>query len=245
MIPHLAQGALLDAAQACPMANLSELAPGPVLVLAPHPDDETFGCGLAIASATTRSVPVHVVAVTRGEASHPGSRSHPPKRMASLRGEEFAAAVSILGDGAATTQMLDYPDGRLGMEHTEALAKTVYAMISDRDIAVIWATWAGDPHCDHQIVAAAAEQASTASGVPLWHYPVWGRFGARAIPSAHRMIRFDDAAVRERKRRAAREYRSQTTNLVSDDPKAFCMPEALLHHFVEEPEIFIEGAAAQ
>src|SRR5690606_38092378 len=46
---------------------------GPLLVIAPHPDDETLGCGGVIALATCRNVRVHTVFVTDGGASHPNS----------------------------------------------------------------------------------------------------------------------------------------------------------------------------
>ena len=40
----------------------------PVLVLAPHPDDEVFGCGGALVQAARNGVPVRVVVLTDGEA---------------------------------------------------------------------------------------------------------------------------------------------------------------------------------
>ena len=41
-------------------------APGGVLVLAPHPDDEVFGCGGTIAGHVQAGHPVHVVLLTAG-----------------------------------------------------------------------------------------------------------------------------------------------------------------------------------
>ena len=40
----------------------------PVLVLAPHPDDEVFGCGGALVQAVRNGTPVRVVVLTDGEA---------------------------------------------------------------------------------------------------------------------------------------------------------------------------------
>ena len=40
----------------------------PVLVLAPHPDDEVFGCGGALVQAAKNGIPVRVVVLTDGEA---------------------------------------------------------------------------------------------------------------------------------------------------------------------------------
>ena len=38
-----------------------------MLVIAPHPDDETLAAGGLIARQTSRDIPIHVVAVTDGE----------------------------------------------------------------------------------------------------------------------------------------------------------------------------------
>ena len=43
-----------------------------LLVVAPHPDDETLGFGAAAATLQSRGVKVQVVSVTDGDASHPG-----------------------------------------------------------------------------------------------------------------------------------------------------------------------------
>ena len=43
-----------------------------LLVVAPHPDDETLGFGAAAATLQIRGVKVQVVSVTDGDASHPG-----------------------------------------------------------------------------------------------------------------------------------------------------------------------------
>lgn len=45
-----------------------------LVIVAPHPDDETLGCGLLIAAAVRAGVRVAVIALTDGQASHPGSR---------------------------------------------------------------------------------------------------------------------------------------------------------------------------
>lgn len=43
-----------------------------LLVVAPHPDDETLGFGAAAATLQSRGVKVQVVSVTDGDASYPG-----------------------------------------------------------------------------------------------------------------------------------------------------------------------------
>ena len=47
----------------------------PLLVLAPHPDDESLGCGALLAQAFA-GAGAHVACLTDGAASHPGGGVH-------------------------------------------------------------------------------------------------------------------------------------------------------------------------
>ncbi|WP_327176435.1 PIG-L family deacetylase [Streptomyces sp. NBC_01335] len=70
---------------------------GPVVVVAAHPDDEVLGVGGTLARLTAAGAEVHVVTVTDGEASHPGSRRVPPDVLARLRADELGAALDDRG----------------------------------------------------------------------------------------------------------------------------------------------------
>src|SRR5262249_54056161 len=63
-----------------------------VLVLAPHPDDETLGAGGTIARLTAAGAAVHVLAVACPDGSMWGGHSDPAVRV-----KEFQAACDILG----------------------------------------------------------------------------------------------------------------------------------------------------
>jgi LmbE family N-acetylglucosaminyl deacetylase len=68
-----------------------------VLVLAPHPDDEIFGCGGALADLVERGARVDVVLVTDGAA---GARNEDERlRVASERIAESRRALEALGGG--------------------------------------------------------------------------------------------------------------------------------------------------
>ena len=60
-----------------------------VLVVAPHPDDEVFGCGGAIAKHVASATPVHVIILSNGQA---GGKSD-------IRRAESLEAAQILGYG--------------------------------------------------------------------------------------------------------------------------------------------------
>ena len=73
--------------------SLAALPTGNVLVIAPHPDDESLGCGglLSMLAAAGRSL--HIVFVTDGGASHPHSRTWSRSRLALQREQEAAEAL--------------------------------------------------------------------------------------------------------------------------------------------------------
>ena len=68
-----------------------------VLIVAPHPDDESIGCGGLIAVLASRGVHLNVVIVTDGSGSHPNSLKYPRSRLAQLRAREATQALGILG----------------------------------------------------------------------------------------------------------------------------------------------------
>ncbi len=71
----------------------SWIAPGRrVLVIAPHPDDETLGCGGTIARLTRVGARVFVMAVVVGDMPRVGGDSRVSERL-----DEFAKACELLG----------------------------------------------------------------------------------------------------------------------------------------------------
>lgn len=65
-----------------------------VVVVAPHPDDETLAAGGTISMLVRRGFTVDVVAVTDGEASHPGSRTTTPDQRREVRAGEQLRALA-------------------------------------------------------------------------------------------------------------------------------------------------------
>lgn len=162
--------------------------PGPVLVVAPHPDDETIGCGGAIARHVDRGDVVTVLFATSGEAT---TGRTPPGGARAAREAEGRAACAALGTGPPVCARL--PDGRLG-QHVDDLA----ARIADAGAgcAAVYAPSLLDPHRDHR----AANAALAAAGLPadVYGYEVW-------TPSPVDVL-LDVTAVYARKERALRCY---------------------------------------
>ena len=240
MIPATPTSPFLDMLSRSRTAPIEELAPGNVLVVAPHADDETLGCGAAIVAARRAGRRVGVALLTDGCASHPNSRTHPHARLRALRRREFDRAVRLL-DARIETTALDLPDAGLpdDADTHETIARALLPFARRIGAGTIWTTWEGDPHADHVLAAKAARLAARRLRVPLASYLVWGRFShARAMPHQGDVRRFRDRTGEMRKRRAAGCYRSQLTPLIRDDPEGFVMPPAYTRHFLHAPEAF-------
>ena len=228
-----------------PLRPLSELlSPGPLLILAPHPDDESLGCGGLIAAACQAGAPPFVLITTDGAGSHPNSRAYPARRLRALREREALDATGILGLP---------PDrlGFLGLEDTHSptsgpafdAAVTAIASLALRiNAATILSTWAHDPHCDHESAHDLATAAAHEATLIHLAYPVWGWTLPPATKLATRTptgFRLDITAQVPRKREAITAHRSQYGGLITDDPTGFVLPQGLLDVFDRPFETFV------
>ncbi|MGI4978050.1 MAG: PIG-L deacetylase family protein [Janthinobacterium lividum] len=234
---------------ALPEAGLGEVCgAGDPLVLAPHPDDESLGCGGLIARAVAEGRAPLVVVLTDGAGSHPGSAAYPGPRLAAVREAETVEAVGALGLGAGRVVFLREPDTRAPREGAalEAVAARLCALVERHGCTALLASWAHDPHCDHLAADRVARLAAARCGVAHWAYPVWGWTlpADAALPGgAVSGVRVDVGAHMAAKRRAVAAHRSQHGLVVGDDPGGFVLPRALLHHFEGPWEVFLRPGA--
>lgn len=233
-----------------PPASPAELLRGErALVLAPHPDDESLGCGGLIALAAAAGAPCAVAILTDGAASHPGSAAWPPSRLAREREAETRTALSRLGHPAERVDFLGFPDAALpdAGPGFEAAVAAVLARAERHDCRVLVAPWIADPHRDHEATQRIARAAARRSGLRLLSYPVWGWLlpADTAVPEPEpvRGVRLDVSAVRDAKRAAIAAHRTQHGAVVTDAPDAFVLPAALLDACDRTFEVFVETAA--
>ncbi|MFI5843982.1 PIG-L deacetylase family protein [Catenuloplanes sp. NPDC051500] len=195
-----------------------------LMVLAPHPDDETFGCGALIARARAAGSPVTVVVATDGARSTASTRLS-PAGIARLRAAELHAACAALG--VTDIVRLGFPDGGL-TTHADALAARLRTLYQDRRPCHVLLPCAQDEHPDHR----ALHHAGVAAGPPrALAYPVWAWYAAPLFPAAahpDRLRLWAWAAARSgwlrvptgpylaAKRAAIAAYPSQTTNLTGE-----------------------------
>jgi LmbE family N-acetylglucosaminyl deacetylase len=196
-------------ARALPALDLTAC-PGLVIV-APHPDDETLGLGAMAAQLAAFGVDVQVVSVSDGDAAVPGATLPERDLLACLRHSEMREATAALGVGPPRT--LGLPDGRLA-DHEDRLTDSL-AEVFDGVAPGSWcaATWRGDGHPDHEAVGRAAAAACAGTAITLIEYPIWmwhwADPGDPAVPweRAYRIPMPDWAS--DRKALAAECFRSQ------------------------------------
>jgi len=141
-----------------------------LVVVAPHPDDEILACGglLQLLPAGVRTL---LVAVTDGEASHPGSSDWPRERLRATRPGETMAALACLGIGTPQLLRMGIADG--GVTAAEAaLAQRLGALLAPGD--VVLTTWRYDGHPDHEATARACLAAAARCGATILEAPIWG-----------------------------------------------------------------------
>jgi LmbE family N-acetylglucosaminyl deacetylase len=189
-----------------------DLSACPLLILvAPHPDDETLGLGATAAMLASRGIPVQVVSVTDGGASHPWLTKTQRRKLERIRRNELHSATELLG--LAPPISLGLADGELlacTAELTQALTDRLAAADPGAWCA---ATWRGDGHPDHEAVGAAAAVAAERTGAVLLEYPVWMWHWASpdddAVPWERAARITLDQTAADRKRRAASVFGTQ------------------------------------
>lgn len=238
----------MAALRSAPVVSARDLAGGgDILIVAPHPDDETLGCGGLIAAAARSGIAVFIDILTDGGRSHPGSRAYPPLRLAALRESEAREAAATLGVGATALRFHGQPDGYLSGSGAEANAVVdrLVDRIDGADIRAIFATCVADPHPDHiQAFHLARRAAQAAKRRPmLYAYPIWMWMQSGAIflgDGAMRAHRLDISVDLPLKRRAIGCYRSQLGQVVTDTPDGFSLSPEDLAAFTQPYETFVE-----
>jgi len=120
--------------------------PGRVLVVAPHPDDEVFGCGGMLAWHTRGGASVRVLVVSDGTAGDPGALE---RDIAKKRIEESLAAGSELG--VRDYRFLGFADGKV--DDAADLAARLFAEIEAFDPDLVYGPSAQELHPDHRATA--------------------------------------------------------------------------------------------
>ena len=119
-----------------------------VLVVAPHPDDETIGMGGTIAKLVSLSIPVRVIFMSNGVTSRDVARETVESRNRAARN-----AMDVLG--VDDFNFFDFPDNRFDSLPILEIAKLLESEVSNFRPTVVFAPYRYDLNIDHQIASEA------------------------------------------------------------------------------------------
>jgi LmbE family N-acetylglucosaminyl deacetylase len=228
-----------------PQGDLNEIiGTGTCLILAPHPDDESLGCGGLIAACVAAGRAPLVVILTDGAGSHPGSQAYPAERLRAVRARETQTATAILGLPADQLVFLNQPDSVVPFRGRgfAAIVETVLAHVQPGCTAIL-APWRHDPHCDHEAASLIAATVAEQAGIAHVAYPVWSWTLPPNVPIPDPPSdgwRLWIEPFLAAKRQAIQAHESQYGDLITDDPNGFRLPETLLAAFSGPFETFID-----
>ncbi|MGH9019094.1 MAG: PIG-L deacetylase family protein [Acidimicrobiales bacterium] len=207
------------------------------LVLAPHPDDETLGCGATIMRKVEAGTAVTVVVVSDGATWPP---EHPPEQNIAVRHAELEASCRILGLPEQRLRHWSFPETHLdeaGDELVDAVADVVRAERPDD----VFVTSAADPHADHAALGRATRRALAGTTARILAYPIWQwtrpRTWTRTVEAASAAVTVRTDGYLERKDRAMAVFHSQMSAAAGGDQIEGLTPQ-FLGHFLGPREMF-------
>jgi N-acetylglucosamine malate deacetylase 1 len=198
--PYLRSYGLLQTAKAF---NHSALVwePGAekVVVLAPHMDDESLGCGGTIARHVANGADVTVIFLTDGRRGGPAGNRSDEQQLIQTRRREAEAALQILG--VQHMHCLDLVDG--GLCSTPAAAAKLRELLVATRPDLIYLPFFLEEHADHRAASQLLLDATTGTSLAsrCHCYEIW----TPLFPNC--FVNID--SVLETKRAAVLQYRSQ------------------------------------
>ena len=232
-----------------PLRSISSIAADSALVVAPHPDDETLGCGGAIALLRAAACAVWVLVMSDGTLSHPRSVRYPAPRLRVLREKETLEALSILGISQTETSFFRFQDGSVPNSESSEFQEAVnrcHKFLQTLRPKTIFLPWRFDPHPDHRSTWELIRTAVvTLDYLPrMIEYPIWDwdatQRGDQLERGRFSGWRLDIGSVLEMKQDAIAAYRSQITDLIDDDPAGFRLTPEMLENFAYPWELYLE-----
>jgi LmbE family N-acetylglucosaminyl deacetylase len=172
-----------------------------ILVLAPHPDDESIGCGGTLCLHSRKGDRIAAVFMTSGEL---GLKDLPREKAWKIREAEAKKAAVVLG--IASLDFLRLPDWTSG-DHIRAGARVLRSILIRERPDIIYLPHPDEWHPDHQSAGRLLKAAWPGRGIkrPVMRgYEIW-------TP----LSRFDHveniSSLMSRKLRAVRAHKSQLT----------------------------------
>ncbi|MDK2122789.1 PIG-L deacetylase family protein [Parachitinimonas caeni] len=176
----------------CPLPQALTLPMGGrILVLAPHADDETLGCGGTIALLRQRGCTVRVVVVTDGRKGDP--HDFCAGEVYTVRRQEVSAATAALG--GTELVFMDEPDG--GVVANAELIRRLQAEFANFAADWLFIPSLLDYHRDHVATSYAALAAWRRMGQPgrVFFYEIWAPLPANLLVDISAVMSQKKAAI--------------------------------------------------
>lgn len=149
-----------------------------LLVVAPHPDDETLALGGTIHDHLRCGGSCEVVAVTDGEAAD--DTAGPAERWAlgRRRAQERRESLRSLGASMVRVTRLGLPDREVAREQRrlEDELGELFDSVGHNRLVVVALPWRGDGHVDHQATWRAGVRAARGTRLKIVETPIWARY---------------------------------------------------------------------
>lgn len=129
------------------------------LYVFPHPDDECFGPAPVLARQRREGHEVHLLTLTRGEATSQRKRlGYSKEKMGETRQQELHDAAEVID--LTSVVVLSYPDGELAEINPLVLEEEVTTAIEDTkpDVLVTYPVHGNSGHPDHLVAHAVVKR---------------------------------------------------------------------------------------
>jgi len=184
---------------------------GPMLVLAPHPDDETLAIGGLLCAQRENNVPIALVAVTDGENAYDGYAG-----LGELRVREQTRAASRLGIRSQDLVRLRISDSDVGSKQSSIVQQLLPRITSETHIL---APWTHDFHPDHEACGLVARELASRTSARLTFYLFWAwHRGTRALLQGLRLEGFPLTSTQRTAKAEALAFHASQLHHPSGDP---------------------------
>lgn len=146
---------------------------GSAIVFAPHPDDETLGCGGTIIKKKRMGADVKIVFMADGSRLR---ELVPANELKSIRLNEALAASRLLGVEKSDVVFLGFEDGELGKNLDSAIDRVTEILLKQQPEEIFIPYYKDkDPLLDHLATNRIVVSALRVHGIKatIYEYPVW------------------------------------------------------------------------
>lgn len=220
---------------------MSKNSKGTLLVFAPHPDDETLGCGGTIIKRLREGYKVKLIVLTDGSHSHSTVlkiiTNPTPEDVARIRKQEVIKASEVLGIDRNDITFLDYEDGSLQVNIEEATQRVIEMLKQEPKVIRIYSTHEKDGHRDHKATGLIVRNAvaSLQLRIPIYFYIIWPTDELGVLDLVKENIN-DVLAI---KQIAIDQYRSQIELFAEQQNRPVLLPEFVERFKTQETEGFV------